>query len=175
MKTQGFEILLGLKSPSRENTENLDFRNLEDDIKNGILHFNRRHGGYKTISFIKASQKSISIKLTITTDEGIKSPAREVSTLSRYLYNEAGWSIYSAIPNRLFQVLEYTETFEETLNNLFPKVVAQEPLPEQDMSDEQMLKTIEFIVHNQNNGTDETIFRRKNCLNQIKKYILDVM
>jgi len=180
MKTQVFNFILILKSPKAETTVNLNFNELEDEIKRAIAHANYKHGGYKTLELLSTTQKSIQLKLTIKTEKGILTPSREVSTFSRYLYNECNWSKYSSIPNRLFTVSEFEE---ETLNTDDSEILIQNKVitptdirgAESYMTDNEMINLIKFIIKNQNVGSNETKERRKKTINQIKSYLVDMM
>ena len=172
MVKQIFKIRIALKSPDAKACANLDFRELASDIKEAADVSNRKHG-YKKISILEVMQKSIFLELEIQTESGVKNVGRELSTFSRSLYNTYEWKRFSSTPNRLFMVTETEEIIQDI--NLEDLIEYSNPIEKSNLTDEEMLHLIKFVVEFQNAGDADTIERRKRTILNIKKFLLECM
>lgn len=176
MLKQIFILRVGLKSPKADATADLDFRNLQENISKACETSNNKHG-YKKLRILEVTQKSIQLELEIKTESGVSNIGRELSTFSRALYNNFNWARFSSVPHRLFMVTE-SEEKSELYNETVPVGESEEAAPyyvEPYITDEEMLRLINFIVSFQNKGEPETINRRKVTIRNIKKWLEECM
>ena len=175
MVNQIFHLRVGLKSAKAETTAELDFRELRDEIQKACDMSNNKHG-YKKLKILDVTIKSIQLELRIQTEQGIKSTGRELSTFSRALYNTFNWARFSSVPSRLFMVTECEEKTQE--DEMLSINESEEVVPyiiNTDITDDEMLRLINFIVSFQDKGDTETIERRKRTIRNIKKLLVECM
>lgn len=189
MIKQKFEIKVALKHPNPTTTQNLDFRSLEGELKEAQAIFNRKHGYKKITEFKEISPKTITLILEISTEHGIDSPARELSSFSRALYNNFGWSKYSSVDNRVFKVIEFNEivrseekgdtviitSFETDKEKEEAGEILMEEYTDSTMTDEEMLKLVHFVVDFKEKGSNEAIEKRQGIIKKIKVLLKEVI
>jgi|GEM_PF-4990044 len=115
-----FHYEIGMKTPTPE-FRNEGFAPHEADIEEAIKVFNDTYNGKREAILLEASGSSCHILLAVNEGETIAKTAKDLIVISRYLYNDKNWKVYTREESTLFYLkrlepydrYELQELFEE--------------------------------------------------------------
>lgn len=174
-----FRVVLVLKVPSPAG-ENFDFRTKLNDIETAALKFNNRFKGLKGVTLSEVREREIELSLTIDAPHDKPINARELSSFSKKLYHEYGWSDYSRETAKLFTAKIFHDVTSDHVqsHSSLPLKAAQaankQPVP-MSMSDSQALEALDALLKIQDVGPSDIRVARKKSIEAIKSILMDIL
>jgi len=178
-------VVFGFKVPSAVGSS-LDFRTKLDDVNYAFTQFNRRFEDFKQVKLLAVRNQELEFLLAIEVeDEDVIPNARDLSALSKRLYHDRSWRIYSRENAKLFTATVFedvTEEYAERFDNLpdipkdLTKTVADVSRDiNSQMSDQQALEAFEALLKIQNIGDENKRSTRKKSILEIKSILLSTL
>ncbi|HHW61195.1 MAG TPA: hypothetical protein GX404_04750 [Syntrophomonadaceae bacterium] len=184
-----------------ERGASVDLETLLDDILDAADYMNSAYQKTRCLLIMQVHDLEIDLMLLSSTPMQPQDIADELRVFSGYLIDECGWSVLSSDPSLFIMNPERMYEFnpwqaqlalfdsghdlmqlEEWFDPLFesPEAVDQQPQkpemqetePIEEISDEQMLSALRFIIDVQNLGSYEAVSRKKDLLQRIKNLLL---
>lgn len=180
-----FDIIFKFKVPSSAGNS-LDFRTKISDIKYAVEQFNNNFN-FKEIKLIDIRRQEIELLFIINAkNDSVQITAKDLSVLSKRLYHDRGWSIYSRENAKLFTASSFKEVTEKYLNiyekmPVIPEELQKSVHPQlskdinEQMDDSSSIKAFEALINIQNVGDEETKLRRKKGIIEIKSILLSLL
>ncbi len=171
---QIFQLRLVLKHPNDSKTSDNGLIDRKQELNEAVEEFNLKFGYKKIVEILEISQKSILMIFEIEQEVSIRNPGKELSALSKILYHKKGWGVFSAVEGRLFTVADCAEITEYKKNNFH---LGDEDILKsaRKISDQEMIKYLNFILEVQEKGKPDTIEKRKEAIMKIKYIIADCL
>jgi hypothetical protein len=188
---------LGLKTPTKEFKEK-GFSQFISDIEEAIKHYKKAYVGARSILLLDVNEISIHLLLASEVSETISLSARDLTTFSKYLYNNKDWKRLSRERSTLFyqkQIRRYLgyelsllfEKFDKEVNDYIdPQDQYQEAEAEintgsefdekdslysEDLSDDQCVQILRYVLSTKDLGSPEHKRQKLSAVSQIKSIL----